>query len=426
VSTPAPPTGEAPPEETSPAGHPPNDPTGRPSRDARAAVAAARARTRRAWRFQLIGALVVLLVLGLIVGRVWQTSEIRAVRLHTATVSAQPLPSGAPAAAVKQAWQTDAVTASGSPVFDDVVVTSSGRSVIGRSVIDGSQRWSYTRTDRQLCTVVGASGLAIAIYAHDGLCDEVTALDIDTGQREWVRTFTLTASPAELRVASDDTHLLVVAPDAVELIGVSSGIDFWLNSQPTGCRTKSAVLGDNGVLIASSCSSGDTLQLRRPGDKDNAVWSKPLDGRTPLTADRIAMALEPDGRIIDVLNQQNGNVSSNIRLTDQVTPSGQIASFAPSLSAAVYVIQVGSSTIAIQATGAGALAWQQSGLTVGIDRSELDLLYAATSGQINQIDPETGITTAKIGAPGVVAADRVLRLGARLLVSGPTATAVYA
>ena len=58
----------------------------------------------------------------------------------------------------------------------------------GRNARTGATTWSYTRTDRTVCTAAQLDGTTIAIYAVHGNCDEVTALDSGTGRRTWTRT----------------------------------------------------------------------------------------------------------------------------------------------------------------------------------------------------------------------------------------------
>ncbi len=80
------------------------------------------------------------------------------------------------------------------------VVTTDQHTVTGRNADTGAVRWSYSRANRELCTVgsgdtttgdIGDSSSVrgvLAVYERDGLCGEMVLLDPQTGQRRYQRT----------------------------------------------------------------------------------------------------------------------------------------------------------------------------------------------------------------------------------------------
>jgi hypothetical protein len=211
------------------------------------------ARRRGQWRWYVAVLVACLVVLGGVLFRIGQNSEVRAVRSNTSQVAPLTLPPGPLADTLSRVWESSDRTASGEVFSKDIVVTYSEHTVSGRDARTGVPRWSYTRANRSVCTVDLQEAVAIAVYAEDGICDEVTGLKADSGERLFVRTLTLNAAPQTLQVVGIPGSVAIIAPDGIELITpndpVLPGIDYWLDSQPTGCRTISVVLGTEGLSL---------------------------------------------------------------------------------------------------------------------------------------------------------------------------------
>src|SRR5690349_19860172 len=147
------------------------------------------ARRMRPWRIAYAAAVVVAaLVLLVIVKIAYSVGEISSATLHTA---AQPPPSIAlapPAAVLTEAWRSSDASAIGTPIVGGTVVTHDAHSVRGRDARTGKITWSYTRTDRTVCTAVQNASITVAVYELHGNCDELTGLDSGTGHRQWTRT----------------------------------------------------------------------------------------------------------------------------------------------------------------------------------------------------------------------------------------------
>ena len=198
----------------------------------------------------------------------------------------------------------------------------------------------------------------MAIYRHDGNCDELSALAADTGRRAWTRTQFDNGTPTVQPISQS---VLEVTPGALDLLQPGGGATYWYYPQVNDCKTISGVVGTAGVLWGSRCASSSTLTMRvGSGDKSkNNAWSVPLDGRTPLAADGQILALSADARAIQVLSAKNGAISSTIPLASAVTaPSVPFAT--PSMSGSVELITVAGQIIAVAANGATTVLWQRA------------------------------------------------------------------
>lgn len=396
-----------------------------PDDRAQAAVRAAGARARAAWRRYLLVLAAVVVVLAAGLWPLWRHAEIRAVASRTTSVPATPLAPGPTPARLARAWQTSDRSAVGQPVWLDVVVTFSAHTVVGRDAGTGTVRWSYSRDDRSICTVAAQNGAAVAIYAHDGNCDEATSLDVPTGKRLWVRTLFVTGE--NIQVSSDQGHVLIVAPNLVELLEPTGGIDWWDEKDgdddvsERGCRNRSAVLGERGVLLASSCPSGEVLSLRAPGASKRA-WSVPLAGRTPLSADQVMTVLSRDGRSIISLAPTTGKVGSTLTLGAAVQ-----APAVPSAHAVagdrIELVSVRAAVLALSDSGSLQRLWQRRAAALPLEAGD-GLLVPAPSGLV-RLEAIDAHTLAQVSAPGV-APDAVLSaLGRGVLASTSAGTAAF-
>lgn len=394
---------------------------GRVSDRHRYALAAARRRTRRSWLRYGAGMSVFLVALLVFVFSVWRTSEIRNVHSHPTTKVAKELASGALPSSLRSLWHTSDRMASGQPVYLDVVATYSTHTVVGRDANTGVVRWSYTRTDRSICSVVGDGDRVMAIYRHDGNCDELSALEADTGRRAWTRTQFDNGTPTVQPISQ---FVLQVTPGALDLIQPAGGATYWYYPQVNDCKTISGVVGSTGVVWASRCGSSSTLTMRvGSGDKSkNNAWSVPLDGRTPLAADAQILVLSADHRSIEVLSSNNGTVSSTIPLPSAVAPA-TVPFATPSISGSVELITVAGQIVAVANDGATSVLWQRATAGRAADTSA-GLLFPS-AGQVSIVNSRTGTSERTVTVPGLAADATVAVRGLGLVSSNGAGTTAW-
>jgi PQQ-like domain len=352
---------------------------------------------------------------------VWRTSEIRNVHSHPTAKAGKDLASGTLPSSLHSGWHTTDRMALGQPVYLDVVATYSAHTVVGRDAVTGVVRWSYSRADRSICSVVGDGGVVMAIYRHDGNCDELSALAADTGKRAWTRTQFDNGTPTVQPISQS---VLEVTPDALDLLQPAGGATYWYYPQVNNCKTISGVLGTAGVLWGTRCSSKSTLTLRAgSGDKSkNNSWSVSLDGRTPLAADSQILALTADGRAIQVLSAKDGTVSSTIPLASAVSaPSVPFAT--PSMSGSVELITVAGQILAVAANGATSVLWARATNGRAADTSA-GLLFPS-AGLVSIVDSRTGATVRTIAVPGLAADSSVAVRGLGLVSSNSAGTTAW-
>ncbi|MBN9619611.1 MAG: hypothetical protein J0H43_07750, partial [Actinobacteria bacterium] len=147
-----------------------------------------RARLRRA---RIIYATVLATLAAVVVTTVsivWSRGEIAHTSLRTARTPAPATPLVLPSAHQTLAWRSGDHAAMGNPFWRGTVVTFGRHAVRGRVARTGAITWSYTRTDRTVCTAAQTQGATVVVYRDSGNCDELTALDSGTGARRWTRT----------------------------------------------------------------------------------------------------------------------------------------------------------------------------------------------------------------------------------------------
>ena len=387
----------------------------------RAAVVAARRRARRSWRRYGAGMAVFLVAVAVFVFSVWRTSEIRNVHSHPTAITAKELPGGAIPSSLRQLWHTSDRMALGQPAYLDIVATYSTHTVSGHDATTGAVRWSYTRTDRSICSVVADGDVVVALYRHDGNCDELSALEADTGRRAWTRTQFENGTPS---VQPIPQFILEVTPGALDLLRPAGDQLYWYYPQVNDCKTLSGVVGTSGVLWGARCGSKSTLTFRvGSGDKaKNNAWSVALDGRTPLAADNQILALSADHRTIQVLSAAKGRITSSIPVPFVVTaPSVPFAT--PGVSdSSVELITVPGEVIAVATSGASVL-WHRA-TTGRVANTSVGLLFPS-AGRVSVVSPRTGVSVRTITAPGLPVNSTVAVRGAGLVSSTDAGTTAW-
>ena len=373
------------------------------------AFSAHRQRLRRARTLYavIVGAVVVALVVVSAVA--WNRGEISHATLHTFRPPPPSLQLGAPSPNPSPAWHTADRLAIGVPQYGGTVITYSAHTVGGRDARTGRRTWSYTRTDRTLCTAAQTTGTTIAVFRLHGNCDELAAFDSDTGRRRWARTLDKDQRPLDgaATYQVQPSAFMVTARSVIYAINPVDGWGGWTYSR-FGCRINSAVLGTAGALISQTCTravrcSGVKFCARGPqlllrdgtqdiannGDnRDQIKWLLRGDPETPVAADTVLASLQPDGRTLSVLAAKDGTVQRQVDL----------GASGPARLDAVGLLN-------------GELLWR-AGTAIAIDTSNSDkpAWTSASSG------PPTAISSGG-GAPTTLASSRITAVADGALVT---------
>lgn len=350
-------TAVAEPSGNQPAGAEPAT-AGRTPTGSRAALDRYAARMRRARLVYgaVIG--VVVVALGIGVGVAWSRGEISHVSLHTFSPAPSSLGVEAPSATLQAAWRTSDRIAIGTPQSGGTVITYSDHTVGGRDARTGRRTWSYTRSDRPVCTAAQLSNTTIAVYANRGNCDELSAFDSATGRRRWTRTLDKDARPINGRPSYQvmPFTFMVTSDTTIYAIDPVTGLDRWTYYR-FGCHLNGAVLGSAGALIGQSCSRHVNCQkikycavgpqvLFRDGsagngdDSDNNAdkmkWLRRGDGSRPASAGEVITALDPSGTSLEVLGAADGKLARNVPVSGGTSAPASITAAETSVAELVW------------------------------------------------------------------------------------------
>ncbi len=419
------------------------------------AAVAAHAQRLRPFRIIYAATVIAVVVIALVIVKIaYDHGEISHVHLQTIE-SAPPSISNAPtpSTTLTQAWSSTDATAIGAPVAEGTVVTYDEHTMRGRDALTGKQTWSYTRTDRTLCTAIQSQSVAIAVYRLDGNCDELTALDATTGTRRWTRTLDKDGAvfdgPATYQV--DGSNVMFVSRTSIYAVSIggtedegNGGLDYW-TFYHVGCTINGAVLGSSGALISQTCHGQDcsghkfcgdgTQLLLRDGstgydDKsttnpDIVKWNDLGTDLVPTSSGNTVTARDPDGATLHAFNVKTGKQTAQLALTgDSGTqaPSGYVSGTDGD------AIWIGTRLYALS-SGSTSFRWQLPSTTTPTVSVVAQLFKAqpaltTTRSAVVAFDPSTGKVTTRYRVPVPVAGSMVYPLGAGLLVGGPH-TVVY-
>ena len=411
-----------------------------------------RMRRDRAIYFAVIA--VVVLAAGGTAWVVWLGGE--AAHTHLKTVASAP-PSVAlqtPSIALRQTWQSPDRTAIGPPYWGGTVITYSTDSVRGRAASTGAITWSYTRTDRTVCQVIQNQGVTIALFEHNGNCDEVTALDSGTGERRWTRTLDKAEQESQPvngqpTVSVTQFAVMITTPSVIYTLDPAGGLDRWVY-RPQNCTIQSAVIGTDGALISQTCAhpvcaglkfcgTGPQLLLRdasaghddnKKDNPDQIKWN--LVGKTavPTSADKVISAVDPAAGQLEVFDAAKGGTVSHLDLAGGLGSTEHVAAVPTDraeliwIAGTTYPVDVGGLAFLWTApTTVAPTVTPTSGVQGGPPELRAAIIAAATSAGIAVLDPITGEPgrTFPIGVP---VGSRVYPFGTGFVVAGPS-TAVY-
>jgi outer membrane protein assembly factor BamB len=292
--------------------------------------------------FGVVGVTVAALVA--VVAVAWSRGEAAHARLHTFAPPPRAVPAANPSDSPALAWRTSDRMALGDPISGGTIVTYSPHTVGGRDARTGARTWSYTRTDRTICTVAQTTSTTIAVYRLHGNCDEVSAFDSDTGRRRWTRTLDKDQQPI-IGVPSFQLltyTVMITSRTTIYAIDPVTGLDRWTYYR-YGCTITGAVLGSAGALIGQTCApsvrckgikycaKGPQLFLRDGsagnGDDseenaDKITWFRRGDIFRPASADAVLAALQPGGDTLELLAAKTGAVQSRVDLTSKFPGNG--------------------------------------------------------------------------------------------------------
>jgi outer membrane protein assembly factor BamB len=395
---------------------------------------------RRQRRWYVAAIVVVVAAVVLASYAVYRNGEITHVHSRTAAGPAPSVALATPATQPQIRWQTTDATAVGTPYDGGTVVTYAGHTVTGRDALTGTPRWTFTRTDRDVCAVAQQLGKAIALYRHKGNCDEVSTLDTGTGRLVWERTLDENGLPIDGRplLIPFDTTLFAMTSTALYAVQVSAadcdpdnssacGSDSWTYAPPSGCSMTSAVPGSSGVLISEHCADGNHLVLRHPTAGSDSKDPKPIkwtlngnDG-IPVAADSYVAAIDPSTGELALYDAANGKATTRERLTPRATGTGPVRQLTAGQDELIWI---GGTVYAL--SNAGAQLWSVTaenlpGVTATTaTNSDLDgaEILAPTSSGVAAIDGSTGTITSEYAVAAPPAGSRVYALGSGFLVAG--------
>ncbi len=365
-------------------------------------------RMRRARLIYLAVVAAVVLAMAVTAGVVWFGGEAAHTHLRTVAIAPPSIPLRPPGTAPIQLWRSADHTAVGTPYWGGTVVTYSTDSVRGRNARTGAITWSYTRTDRTVCEAIQNQGSTVAIFEHNGNCDQVTALDSATGQRRWTRTLDKAeqeSQPVDGHPAISVTQfaVMVTTPHVIYALDPAGGLDRWVY-QPTGCTIQSGVIGTDGALISQTCAkpncsgrkfcgTGPQLLLRdasagrddkKTDNPDQIKWNRIGTSAVPTSADKVISAVEPAARQLEVFGAAKGDTISHLDLR------GPLGSVQP---------------VTAIPTDRAELIWITD-TVYAVDVNGLAFLWTAPSTIAPTVTPPSGVPggTAELGSSTIAAA----------------------
>jgi outer membrane protein assembly factor BamB len=349
-------------------------------------------------------------VLVVVLALLWRGSDARATSSTTAARSAPA--SGSPAAALSQAWSAGADPLPEQVVQGGRVIVGSRHGLTALDPATGREVWHYTRANARLCGLTATDGVAVAVYAKGGLCDQAVALHADTGVRAWNRNVDFRP---DVRLTSTPGHVLAVAPTGVVDLDPTGDNIRWRYSVPKGCRLADARAGTSGMALLQRCPGSSTLQLRLlDAVSGGPRWTRDLaapDGGEVRLAGADWLVTVVAGNQLQVLAATDGAQQQSVPL-----PAGGTAGTPAEIAAGDALLVWAHGTVLSLDRTTGVLRWQ--GPAVGLPGVQVGGTALPGSGAV--VVPEDGAFVVRDPGTGAEAG----RSTASGVPTGGTATVV--
>jgi hypothetical protein len=411
-------------------------------------------RLRRARMVYAAVVTAIVVVVGAGVAFAWTNGEIAHVSLHTVRSGPPTLPVAAPSQPLQVAWRTPDRAAIGDPQWRGTVVTYAAHTVRGRDARTGQQTWSYTRTDRSVCTAAQVSGVTVAVYDDGGNCDEITALNSNTGAREWTRTLDEDGKPVngqpryQTFTGGSYPVLVIWTAQVIYAIDTDGGLDSW-TWYHYGCTIHHVVLGSAGALISQTCTKaqncnghkmcgpGPQLVLRdgaagyddsNTTNPDQVIWN--LFGNTdvPVSADSLISALDPRTRALDTFSAEYGHPTGSVPLVPPPLATGPVFTIATTPDQLIWIAgrtyAVSDGKVRWTARTDAAPTVVSSGAE-SVPELSSARITAPVGGRIASVSTRTGRVIARFVAVSGGARTAVWPLGTGFLAGTPDGTVAY-
>jgi outer membrane protein assembly factor BamB len=203
----------------------------------------------------------------------WRGSD--AAATSSTTAAAAPVPAGAPAARLSEAWSAESSPPPRQVVEGGRVLTTGPHGVVLRDPLTGAEAWHYTRANARLCDATAVDGAVVAVFRTAGRCDEAVALDAATGVRTWYRNVDFRG---DARLSSSPGIVLASSPTGVATLDPVGNTLRWRYQSPVGCRLTGADVGTSGVVVLQRCAESEALQVRLlDGFDGDPLWTRDVD-----------------------------------------------------------------------------------------------------------------------------------------------------
>ena len=235
-------------------------------------------RPERRTRGDILAAVAIAVLVAVVAGAVWWTSDARATQSRPA---ANPVPALEPATAVPDAltqrWRAPSAATTRPVVVSGAVVTGDGQAIQGRDPATGQELWSFAR-DLPLCGVTWVYNYAVAVYPDGRGCGQVSTVDAQTGTRGPTRSsyaddqVTLSGDGTTV-LSAGATRLEMWRSDMVRMLSygaLDAPIKPDVPASPL-CRFVSAAASSAAVSVLESCPNQSDLRLTllRPSDEED-------------------------------------------------------------------------------------------------------------------------------------------------------------
>ncbi|GAA2724775.1 hypothetical protein GCM10010439_23210 [Actinocorallia aurantiaca] len=317
-------------------------------------------------------------------------------------------------------------------VTGDALVRARVDGVFAHGLKDGKELWNHrVSAPEEVCGTSSSADEGVGLVSSatkGGICDRVTALDLNTGRPLW--THGTSENPDEHRgyltgVAADSGIAAVFSSVGLDVLDLRTGEPRRTPRPPSGCRPRawddSLALDGGRVAAVFFCAKDDSVRLVVNELGTGSSWSAVLGTGVPL-GEASVLSADP----VVVRSRKTADVGRELLVFEAATgrrlaalPADTLARDLPVLvgEERIHTVVDQSGTTSVRALSfTGEILWSAR-FEDGVEAVHLtgsELLVAASSGgapaALAVLDPASGAETHRSHVPRAFSRPRVLEL----------------
>jgi hypothetical protein len=336
-----------------------------------------------------------------------------------ATSSPSTLPDQQPSTSLQRLWSTTGTPPATTAVGGSSVISADQHTITGRDPKTGAVRWSYERSNADICSWTVLESTVVVLYKNGKSCSDIDGFDADSGRERWYLNADLSS---DARLFTSGAMFYALTKKSLQAFYLANGNNAWVFDK-SGCEFTDARSGSAGMAVIANCQDKEVPQLiRLDGGDGKQSWQIAAPGTDPVlfSSDQDVIVLSTlRGKPALSAYAADGKALGSLNL-----PGAATTPWSPATAYGNDMVGYAGGRVVAVDTSSFAVMWSQPATGPAAIADDMALVPTAQGLKAYQI--ATGIAGDVRTADGMPAAvSRTAVLGPYVVVTDADHTAVY-